>query len=261
MTKLPISALVASYNEGHLLEDCLKSLDFCEEIYFVNLGSEDNSVEIAKKYATTIEEYHTVPMIEDIHPIFIPKLKHDWFILIDPDERIMPDLAEDIKSTLDAAEPNLAVIRVPMHNYFKGKRLKGTVYGGVVYARLLYNKQGITIDDDVHAGIKMKEDALRKKIQYTGENYDKHYWCFSWSQLFDKHKRYLSGEGQAQYNAGKRYSIRKQWYDSIIRFYYSFKTREGYKDGFRGFLLSLMAARYELLSWKSLRKYERKVKK
>lgn len=259
MTKLPISALVASYNEGHLLEDCLKSIQFCDEIYFVNLGSTDNSVEIAKKYATTVEEFKKVPRIEDVHPLFIPKLKYDWFILIDPDERIMPALAEDIKTTLETAPPELAVIRVPMFNYFKGKKLKGTVYGGVVYARLLYKKQGVAIDDEVHAGIKMKEGFSRKKILFTEENYDKHFWCNSWKQLFDKHKRYLQGEGKAQYNADKRYSLKKQWHDSIIRFYYSFKTREGYKDGLTGFLLSLMAARYEFLSWRSLRRYEKEI--
>lgn len=166
--KLPVSVLVASCNEGHLLEDCLKSLQFCDEIFGVDLDSDDNSKELFRKYATSVASFHRVPMIEHMHPHFIDKLKHDWIILIDPDERIMPELAVSIAEELKQAEANIAALRVPMINHFKGKALKGTTYGGIVYARLLYRRSGITVDDDVHKGIKLKPGFDRKKIRFTG---------------------------------------------------------------------------------------------
>lgn len=255
MKKFPISVFVASCNEGHLLEDCLKSLHFCDEIVGVNLESTDNSKEIMLRYCTTYIEHKRVPIIEEIHPIFIPQLKNDWFIVIDPDERILPQLAIDLTNIINNVDSNIAAVRVPMFNYFRGKKLEYTVYGGLISFRMLYRKSGVILDTDIHKGIKMKEGFDRIKIQYTGENFDQHFWCNSWSQLFEKHNRYLLNEGQAQYNSGIRFSLKSQWYSSIIQFYYSFKTRGGYKAGITGLLLSFMAARYEFLKWRSLKKY------
>jgi len=259
MKKLPISAFVASCNEAHLLEDCLKSIQFCDEIVGVNLESTDNSKELLLKYCTSYEEHKRVPIIEEIHPIYIPKLKHDWFIVIDPDERILPALVNDIEMMINNADSKLAVVRVPMFNHFKGKRLDYTVYGGLISFRLLFRKQGILLNENIHSGILLKEGFERIKIHFTGENYNKHLWCSSWTQLYQKHKRYLGKEGQAQYNSGKKYSLYCQIKDTIIRFYYSYKTKGGYKDGLRGLALSLFAAWYEFMKWNSLRKYQNKV--
>lgn len=254
---LPVSALVASFNEGHLLEDCLKSIQFCDEIAVLSLQCDDNTEEIANKHGDVFYYEDSKPMYCEIFfEKYIPKLKNDWFLLIDPDERLSEGLVESIRKTLETVPDDISMIRIPMINHFKGKPLKGTVYGGIIYARLLYRFSGVTIGSEVHAGIQMKPAYSRIKIKYEGNNFDTHYWCESWRQLLDKHKRYLKGEGMAQYNLGNRYSLKKQWYDSIIRFYYSFKTREGYKDGLTGLLLSFLAARYEFLKYRELRKYQ-----
>lgn len=259
--KYPISALVASYNEGHLLEDCLKSIQFCDEIYFVNLGSTDNSVEIAKKYATTVEEFKKVPRIEDVHPLFIPKLKYDWFILIDPDERIMPELAKDVINFVQNPEPFVSLVRAPILYLFKGKKLKGGPYKEVIIGRLLFYRPGLMISDEVHSGIKAKAGYWKTNIKFTGENYNEHFWCNSWKQLKDKHNRYTQGEGRVLYIEGKRYSVLKQITQTIKRFFTALFGEQYYKDGFTGLGFSYHEARYTFLSWSSLRKYQKLMKK
>jgi glycosyltransferase involved in cell wall biosynthesis len=259
--KLPVSVLVASCNEGHLLEDCLKSLQFCDEIYFVNIGSTDNSVEIAQKYATVIEEFHKVPRIEDVHPIYIPKLKHDWFILIDPDERIRPELAEDIKKYIQNPEPFKSLIRAYLWYYFKGKKLKGGPYKNAVRGRLLFYRPGINISDEVHTGITAKPGYGIAEIPFTGLNYDEHYWCNSWEQLKDKHTRYAKGEGKVLYQEGKRFSWVKLIYKTIQAFLIAFIKQEYYRDGFTGLKFSYHEGRYSYISWMSLRKYQAELKK
>jgi glycosyltransferase involved in cell wall biosynthesis len=258
---VPISALVASYNEGHLLEDCLKSLQFCDEIYFVNLGSTDNTVEIAKKYATIVEEFHKVPRIEDMHPLYIPKLKHDWFILIDPDERIRPELAEDVRKYIQNPEPFKSLVRAYLWYYFNGKKLKGGPYKNAIRGRLLFYRPGINISDEVHTGITAKPGYGLAEIPFTGKNYDEHFWCNSWAQLKDKHTRYAQGEGKVLYMEGKRFSWLKLIFQSIKSFYLAFITQEYYRDGFKGGKLSFYEGRYSFLSWVSLKKYQAEIKK
>lgn len=259
-TKLPISVLLASCNEAHLLEDCLKSITFCDEIYFVNIGSTDNSVTIAKKYTSTIIEEKKYPRIEDIHPIYIPKLKYDWFILIDPDERIRPELAQDIKNYIENPEPYKSLIRAYLWYYFKGEKLKGGPYHTAIRGRLLFYRPGINISDEVHVGISCKPGFGITEIPFTGKNYDEHYWCNSWKQLKDKHTRYSKGEGKVLYNEGKRFSLITLFHYTINAFLFALLKQKYYRDGIRGFLFSFYEARYAYLSWRSLYKHQQVLK-
>lgn len=261
ITKLPITAIVFSKNEGHVLEDCLKSISFCDELIVVSINSLDNTKEIAERFTKKfIVEMENIPFIELKLKYYIDQISNDWFLLIDPDERLMPNLVEDIRKTIANVPDDISMIRVPMFNFFKGKLLTGTVFGGLKYARLLFRKSGVVISTDVHTSIQLKEGFYRVKIKYQDDNFDKHLWCDGWSQLLDKHKRYISGEGKAQYNLGKRYTLISQIKDSIIKFYFSYKAMGGYKLGFKGIILSFLAARYEFLSWTYLRKYQKTLK-
>lgn len=262
MNKAPISALVASCNEGHLLEDCLKSLQFCDEIVVVNLQSNDSTEVIARKYATEyFYESQYVKYFDEHHHKYIPKLKHDWFILIDPDERIRPELAEDIRKYMQNPEPFKSLVRAYLWYYFKGKKLKGGPYKNPVRGRLLFYRPGINISDEVHTGITAKPGYGIAEIPFTGKNYDEHFWCNSWAQLKDKHTRYAKGEGKVLYQEGKRFSWFKLIVKTIQAFLYAFIIQEYYRDGITGLKFSYHEGRYSYLSWMSLRKYQVELKK
>lgn len=126
--KLPISVLIASCNDGFLLEDCLKSLSFCNEILLVDLESNDNTKDIAALYGISVHKHSKVEMVEYLFPEYIPKLKNDWVMLIDPDERIDPELANDIKEYFKSIPTDCGRINVPIVYYYKNRPLKGTVW-------------------------------------------------------------------------------------------------------------------------------------
>jgi hypothetical protein len=254
--KLPISVLVASFNEGYLLEDCLKSIQFCDEICFINLASNDNSVEIAKRYTNLIFEEKRYTKVEDIFPIYIPKLKYDWFILIDPDERIRPELAKDIIEFIQNPTPFTSIVRVYIWYFFKGKKLKGGYYKNAVRGRLLFFKPGINVSNEVHEAISLKPGFEKTEIPFNGQNYDEHYWCNSWAHFREKHDRYALGEGKVLYFNGNRFS----WIRLIIRtiktFFDHLIRQEYFRDGFTGLGLSFLYARYTFLSWLNLKKFQ-----
>jgi len=261
MNKVPVSALVASYNEGHLLEDCLKSLSFCDEIVVVNLQSSDNTEKIARKYETTyFFEPDYVKYFDEHHYKYIPRLKYDWFILIDPDERIRPELAEDIQKYIQNPQPYKSLIRAHLWYYFKGQKLKGGPYQKAIRGRLLFYRPGINVSDEVHTGITAKAGYGIAEIPFTGENYDEHYWCNSWKQLKDKHTRYAKGEGKVLFLKGKRFGIVSLIYFTVKKFFYALFTQQYYKDGMTGLRFSLYEARYTFLSWQSLKNYQKELK-
>lgn len=124
MNKFLISALVTSYYKAQLLEDCLKSLQFCYVDVVVDLNATDNTARIPRRWAGT---YHFKPEngpYFDVHDHKdIPALKHNWFILINLNERIMPALRESIGVFLQTFVAGITAKSVPMINHFKRKAL------------------------------------------------------------------------------------------------------------------------------------------
>lgn len=258
MVKLPISALVVSRNEGNLLEDCLKSIHFCEEIVVIDLESDDNTMKIAKMYANRIFHIPTVEMVEHLFSDYIPILRNDWVMLIDPDERIDSSLEEDIREFFIKVPSDCGKINVPIQYYYKGSALKGTVWGGNKTGRLLIRKTGCIIGNNVHTAISLKPNFQTYRIKRRINNVDHHFWVQSFSQMIDKHKRYTKKEGKSKYEMGERYTTLKHLKATIIAFFESYWKCKGYKDGFLGLFLSGFYAWYIWASWRSLGLYQKK---
>lgn len=259
MEKLKISALVVSLNEAHLLEDCLRSILWCDEIVVVNLESRDSTVAVARRYTSNVINHRRVELVEDLFPLVIPTLRNDWVMLIDPDERIDPSLYFSILEFFRNLPADCGRINVPILYYYKNKPLKGTVWGGKSKTgRLLLKKSACNISKNVHTAVVLKEGFLTYKIRKEGRNVDHHYWVQSYSQMLEKHKRYTIKEGKSKFDLGYRFSYLKLFLETISAFRECFFTCKGYLDGFLGFFLSCFYSWYVWSSWISLKNYEQR---
>lgn len=54
---MKISAIIITKNEEKMIEDCLKSVNWADEIIVVDTGNTDKTNEIAKKYKAKIIKY------------------------------------------------------------------------------------------------------------------------------------------------------------------------------------------------------------
>lgn len=258
--KIPVSVLIASYNDAWLLEDCLKSLSFCDEILLVDLECTDKTAEIARQYGGEVHQHNRVDMVEYLFPEYIPKLKNDWVMLIDPDERIDPELETDIREFLKDVPSDCGRINVPIVYYYKNKALKGTVWGGNKSGRLLIRQSACNIGNNVHTAIQLKEGFKTYKIKRKVNNVDHHFWVHSFEQMLEKHQRYIQKEGKARFDKGQRYSFFKAIKAGIHSFYESYFQCKGFKDGFTGLFLSAFYGWYNWSAWQSLKQYQRSVK-
>ncbi|MDU1889290.1 MAG: hypothetical protein E6767_01250 [Dysgonomonas sp.] len=255
--KFPISAIITGYNEGYLLEDCLKSISFCEDITYVDLGSKDNSIDIAKQFGAHILEHEHVPMVEIIHKELSKDTKYEWILIIDPDERISDELYPDIEKILEEGIPeNIGAILVPCIYYYKKHALKGTRWGGIHTRMILFHKDRCRMTDIAHAGRHVLEPYIPYYIPYTGKNVDHHYWMLSFSQLLEKHKRYLKMEGESRNFMGFVASRKEILKRPIKAFYSCFFKAKGYEDGIYGIILSLFWAWYDTSAEIELYKYQ-----
>jgi glycosyltransferase involved in cell wall biosynthesis len=258
MRKLPVSAVIVCFNEGHLLEACLQSVQFCEEVLVVDLGSSDDSPAIAARYATTLAVHEHVPVVEQIRKWSLDKVKHDWLLFIDPDERIDAALAEELRLLVPALGDEVAAVSVPWQFYYAQKRLRGTFWGSPdAMKTILVHRWRVIVPKEVHRGYAFDEQRFRTaSVARKGENLLHHYWMSNYSQLLDKHRRYLRQEGEAKYKQGWRYRAGKQYKHFLTAFYDSFIIYQGWRDGATGLGLSLFYAWYNFKIWSSLKQYE-----
>ncbi len=250
--KLPVSAIVTSLNEGHLLQDCLRSISFCDEIIVADLNSNDSTEAVAKACGAKVVKHDLVPVVEMIHGWLAPQAKHEWLLLIDPDERIDKVLADELIILFGTLSKDVAIVRVPIVFYLGRHPLNGTVWGGENTRPLFLNKSRVDFLPDVHAGLKIREGNRILIVPFNNErtNIDHHLWSEGFMQLIKKHHRYLLKEGDVRFRRGERFSWKNFFIVPLKSFYYCFFFKKGYRDGITGLLLSFFWGYYNLrIQW------------
>jgi len=249
VNKLPVSAMVVGYNEAHFLKECFSSIAFCDEIIYTDLGSTDESLNIASDFATSVYHRGKVPSCEMIQAEMINYVKNDWVIFIDPDEKVDPALSKEIGEWFSEFSANdlLGAVKVPWIFYFSGHKLKGTTWGGVNAKFFLVHKERFSFEPVVHYGRKLKPgySTYEVKLNDTGSNVLHHYWMNSYKVFLKKHLRYLKNEGIDQYKLGFRLGLKTLFLTPFRSFRDSFIIRKGYKDGVKGLFLSAFWSFYK----------------
>lgn len=258
--KLPISAFVVGFDESDLLEKCLPSISFCEHILYIDLGSSDNSIEVAIENNAEVILHHRVPVVEMIHEKFYKKTKFKWLLLTDPDEIIDETLSAEIKDMFlsNKVDQTLGAIYVPCHFYFKKHKLKGTIWGGVNVRLLLAHNERFKFTSLVHNGRELLANFNSITIEDKGDNCVHHFWMQNSFQLIKKHKRYLKKEGESRFKSGYRTSLKKIFTEPLRAFNFCFFTKKGYRDQLIGLYLSVFWAWYQTSALIELYKYQKK---
>lgn len=94
-----ISAFIITYNEESNIDDCLASVDFCDEIVVVDSFSSDQTVEKAKAAGAVIFQ-RPWPGYREQKAFGLKNSSHEWVFNLDADERVSPELRESILDLL-----------------------------------------------------------------------------------------------------------------------------------------------------------------
>src|SRR3989344_5277040 len=96
-----LSVVISAYNEESKIEDCLKSVqEVSDEIIFIDNSSTDATVTIAKKYTSSIFTRKNNLMLNVNKNFGFTKVSGEWILLVDADERVSKDLADEISRVI-----------------------------------------------------------------------------------------------------------------------------------------------------------------
>lgn len=237
MTRQPLSVFVTTFNNADTLADCLASAAFADELVVLDSGSTDDTVAIAREYGARV----FVEPFKGYGPqkqSALDKTRHDWVLLLDADEALTPEAADEIQQVL--AAPMMAGYTLPRREWMfwrwphPATRLNW-------FLRLFDKRRGRLGDDPVHAApnVDGPVQALRAPFLHYGER--------TLHTKIDKLNHYSTGL-VADARPGKRRWLlpRMLFYPPFVFLrHYLFKRQ--FLNGSAGFIASASMAWYAFL--------------
>lgn len=239
-----LSILVVARNEERQIADCLNCLTFGAELVVVLDRSTDRTAEIAKRYTDKVLEVASER--EGGRRNFgIAACTGPWILEIDADERVPPELVEEIRLTLQSAAFDRYL--VPVDNYI-GQRLVrfgwGASFGKSAYPGLFRKGTKVWGDQRVHPKLTLtgrQGPPLRHPIQHLVDR--------DISDMMQRLDRYTTLRAQDLRDSGEIGSYGANLRRIFSRFYKCYVRRKGYREGPYGFVIALFAGLFPILSY------------
>lgn len=223
-----ISAIILVKNGENELADCIDSLRFCNEIIVVDNDSEDRSREIAERLGCKVYRNDSENFSE-LRNMGRDKAVCSWIFYIDVDERVSPELAQEIKEKIP--KTNFSAFRIKRKNFYLGN----FEWPYIESLERLFKKDKL----------KRWKGKLHESPVVSGEigklnNFILHYTHKDLSSMLDKTIKWSSVEAENRFLA--RHPKMTWWRFPrvmITAFFDSYIRQEGFKAGTAGLIESL----------------------
>jgi glycosyltransferase involved in cell wall biosynthesis len=230
----PLSVLVIAKDEEEMVGECLESCAFAGEIVVVDAGSSDATVEIARARGARVLE-HPFETHARQKNWGLEQLAHDWVLVVDADERVSPDLANEITALLSRG-PECPGYWIRRRNTFLGRIIQGAGWGRDRVLRFFDRHRARYDDRLVHETVILSGEAgtLRSVLL--------HHPCRTLDAWIRKTIRYANQGALDAHARGERPGWVKLALRPPARFVKQYVIQRGFLDGVEGFLLCVTSA-------------------
>lgn len=147
-----LTAIIPTGNEIHNIEAVIDSVSFADEILVVDSYSTDGTYEKALELATKVIRRNYEYSASQKNWA-IPQAQHEWILLVDADERVTPELKEEIIAILNNPQPDVVAYWIGRMNHFMGERVNYSGWRNDKVIRLFKRDACKYQDKQVHAEI------------------------------------------------------------------------------------------------------------
>jgi glycosyltransferase involved in cell wall biosynthesis len=257
--RLPISVIVPVRDEARNLPRCLQALRDFGEVCVVDSQSTDETVEIARAFGAQVVQFHYAggwPKKRQWAMDTLP-LKFEWILLLDADEVVTPELANEMMQAIQDQNCNGYFAALQMS--FLGRTLR---HGDASFLKMVLFRRGTgryecrlkdqdasMADMEVHEHVVVKGRTGRLRSSILHRNVE------SLSRYIEKHNAYsnweshvLAGEGadgELQPSVFGSQAERRRWMKKTFfrlpgspaaLFVYRYFLRLGFLDGVPGLI-------------------------
>lgn len=248
---MSLSVAIVAMDEEANIGRTLVSVRWADEIVLVDSGSKDRTREIAREHgARVLEEPWRGYVAQKQYAVEL--CTKDWVLLLDADEEVSPELAEEIRAAL-ASPGEINGFWLPRKNLFLGRWMRRGGFYPDPKLRLFRNGMGFVAGHDPHDRCELKPGVPQRTRQFKNPIVHSTYPTLSY--YIAHMNRYSSLGAELAVSQGRRsFSIGDIVIRPLATFFYNYVVRLGFLDGREGLLLHLYHAVY--VSWKYAKAWE-----
>jgi len=245
-----VSACIIAFDEEDRIEDCIRSLEWCDEILVVDSHSRDRTREIAAGLGARVVERDWPGHVAQ-KEFAVREARYDWVLCIDCDERVSADLRLEILDLRDAGFPRFAGWTMPRMSNYLGRWIKNGTWYPDRQLRLFDRRRGRWGGNDPHDRVELDSEpgALSGDLQ--------HHPYRDLSDHLRRIDRYTTTMAEGLHRRGRRARRLDLVVRPAARWINFYVLRTGFLDGWRGFLLACLAAHYVQMKYAKLYALER----
>ncbi len=257
--KLPVSVIVPVRNEAKNLPRCLQALRDVGEVYVIDSQSTDDTVEIARSHGAQVVQFHYQGGWPKKRQWAMNTLTiaYDWILLLDADEVVTPELAEEIRRAI--RNPAVDGYSILLRTWFLGRVLR---HGDVGLWKLSLFRRGkgryecrLKDQDASMADMEVHEHVVVEGATARLQNPLIHHNVESLSRYIQKHDEYSNWESHVLLQRGDDKELppslagtqaqRRRWLkrklfavpgSPVLLFLYRYILRLGFLDGAAGLI-------------------------
>ena len=244
MAKVKVSACVMTYSKEDLIEDCLESIKWADEIIVVDSYSTDKTLDICRKYTDKVYQRKWTGF-RDQRNYTMSFASYEWILFVDIDERISPELYEEIQLHLGDNSNRWDGFYLPRKTYYLKKWIShGEWYPA--YSLRLYRKDKGHWVNEPHEHLE-----LNGKAKYLKNDM----WHFTHRDLsdqlltIDKYTDMIAFEMKKK---GVRFIVFKIIFRPLFRFIKGYFFKRGFLDGVPGLVSAITTSFYVFMKYAKL---------
>lgn len=199
-----ISVCIVCSNEADRLTPALESVKWADEILVMDLNSTDGSAELAAAHGAQVIKREPYPIVEPLRNELAALANSDWILVLDPDERITPGLAEELRRA--AQQEHLSAVVMPRTNYDLGFAPSTPIHRFEMQLRM-YRPAQVTWPDIPNALPKVPQDRVYR-VAADDRLVMIHDRSRNVHEILDRMIRYAPMQGQSMLDQGQVFSAR-----------------------------------------------------
>ena len=235
MDRCAVSVIVITLNEADRLTATLQALQWAQEIIVVDAGSTDGTLAIAHQWATRVEHRDWSGFgAQKNHALSLASLP--WVLSIDADERVTPELAQEIQAFVNQDGDGYLAANLPRLSRYCGRDIHHSGWWPDPVCRVF--KRG-------HA--RFSDDLVHEKIISIGPVWNfqgllMHDSFQNLDQVLHKLNQYSREGALNLQRKGKKSGLGKAIGHGLWAFFRTYVLRRGFLDGREGFILAVSNA-------------------
>ncbi len=227
--KQPLTVIIPCKDERKNIRPCIESAKrVADEVLIADSGSTDGTLEIIDEVGGCRVIKREYVNSGNFKNWAIPQATHGWVLIVDSDERVTVELADEINALLESSHPRDGY-HIYRANYFLGHRIRHGGWGSDKVLRLFRRDLGRYQGESDHAEVHVTTGNVGR-LRHRLEHFT--YWTYD--QYFRKLRRYTVQSAESRFAAGKRASYLHMLLAGPLRFLHCYFIRLGFLDGLAG---------------------------